>query len=50
MMDDNDSDSSVFLLYITLIVCYSKESECILDMGVTYHACSEGSGLLVLNN
>jgi len=40
-MDDNDSDSSVFLLYITLIVCYSKESECILDMGVTYHACSE---------
>jgi len=39
-VDDRiDSDSSEFSLSITSTICYSEESECILDSGDTYHFC-----------
>ena len=39
-MDDRiDYDSSEFSLSITSTICYSEESECILDSGDTYHFC-----------
>ena len=38
MMDSNNSDSSVFSLSITPIVCYSEKSKLILDMRVFCHA------------
>ena len=41
MMDGNDSDSFIFSLSITPIVCYLEESEGILDADATYHACPE---------
>ena len=36
MADGNDSDSSVFSLSITHIVCYSEQSEWILNMSATF--------------
>jgi len=44
-----DSNSSVLSLSIALIVCYSEESEWILDMGVITFV-PNGSSLLVLKN
>jgi len=38
--DGSDSDSSIFFFsVITPIVCYSGDSEWILDTGATYHVC-----------
>ena len=50
MADGNESGSYVFSLSITSTVCYSEESEWILEMGATYHACLEESDLIVLKN
>jgi len=39
MVVSNDSNSSGYSLFVTLIVCCSKKSEWILDTGTTYHIC-----------
>ena len=51
MADDNDFDSSVFTLSITLtVVCYLEKSEWILDTSAIYHACPEREWLASFEN
>ena len=46
--DENESDSSAFLLSITPSIYYSDASEWLLDTGATYHICHRREWLFSL--